>query len=237
MMRVLPSVDILQGRCVQLVQGDKDRATFYGEPESCAKRWIDEGADALHIVNLDGAFGNAGKNVALIRQLIKETDVQIQLGGGIRSKDDAIAWLDTGVDRIILGTLAVKNPVIVSELAEEYGPIRIMAGVDVRSGRIVVDGWREPVGDYLSWAKKFEENGAGFLLFTNVDVEGLQRGINRAPVEQIMGAVTIPVIVAGGIASIRDIIELRGLGVYGVVLGSALYSGKISLSAVMEAAK
>jgi len=236
-MKVLPAVDILQGRCVQLVQGDRERATFYGEPKHCAKRWIEEGADALHIINLDGAFGEAEKNVALIRRLIKDSDVTIQLGGGIRSVNDATSWLDMGVERIILGTLAVRNPTIITVLAREYGSQRIVAGVDTRSGQIVVEGWMKPVGDYLSWAQEFVKVGAGLLLFTNVDLEGLQQGILSEPIKRIMGVVSIPVIVAGGIAHIHDIIELKALGVHGVVLGSALYSAKISLGAALEAAK
>jgi phosphoribosylformimino-5-aminoimidazole carboxamide ribotide isomerase len=236
-MKIFPAVDILDGRCVQLVQGRRETATFYGDPGSCAKRWLSEGADALHIINLDGAFGTAGKNVALIRDLVRETGVSVQLGGGIRSWEDAAGWLNAGVERIILGTAAINNPEIIRILSGEFGSRRIMAGVDARGGNIAIEGWEKTAGDYLAWAAQFEALGAGGLLYTNVDVEGLQAGVMYPPVKALVEYVRIPVTVAGGISRVEDIYGLRAMGVYGAVLGSSLYSGKISLCDAMEAAK
>jgi len=233
---VFPAVDILNGRCVQLVQGREETSTSYGEPLLCAHRWISEGAVALHVINLDGAFGASEKNVELVRHLIVETGVEIQLGGGIRSLDDAVSWLELGVERVILGTLAVRSPQSISELSREFGPHRVMAGVDAREGEIVIEGWRKKAGDFLLWANRFEELGAGSLLFTNVDVEGLQAGIQLDPVLRLLQQTALPVVVAGGIAGVQDIISLRDLGVAGVVLGSALYSGKITLSEARKVA-
>ncbi len=235
-MKIFPAVDILDGRCVQLVQGRREHATFFGEPRLCARRWLNEGADALHVINLDGAFGNAGRNVEMIRDLIRETGVSIQLGGGIRTWKDAHGWLDSGVERIILGTLAIKEPVIIRSLSDEFGRDRIMAGVDAREGQITLDGWRETAGDYLSWARKFEQLGAGSLLYTNVDVEGLEMGVRYPPIKALLEQTGIPVTVAGGISGVEDIYGLREIGVYGAVLGSALYSGRIRLKDAMEAA-
>jgi phosphoribosylformimino-5-aminoimidazole carboxamide ribotide isomerase len=235
-MKIFPAVDVLDGRCVQLVQGRRERATFFGEPRSCARRWLDEGAEALHVVNLDGAFGNAGRNVAMIRDLVRDTGVSIQLGGGIRTWDDAEGWLDAGVDRIILGTVAIKDPSILQELSDRFGRDRVMAGVDARGGQITIEGWQETAGDYLSWAKKFEQLGAGSLLYTNVDVEGLEKGIQLPPVKALLEQIRIPVTVAGGISGVKDIYGLRDIGVYGAVLGSALYSGRIRLKDAIEAA-
>jgi phosphoribosylformimino-5-aminoimidazole carboxamide ribotide isomerase len=232
--QIFPAVDILDGRCVQLVQGDPDTATVYGEPLRCAHRWIAEGADALHVVNLDGAFGNAGKNVELIRALICETAVTIQLGGGIRSVDDATSWLELGVERVILGTLAVRDPACIGVIAEEFGSDRVMASVDARGENVVVRGWQESAGEFLEWAKQFEALGAGSLLYTNVDVEGLQRGIQREPVLRLLERTCIPVVVAGGISSVLDVVALKKIGVAGIVLGSALYSGKIKLKDALE---
>jgi phosphoribosylformimino-5-aminoimidazole carboxamide ribotide isomerase len=226
---VYPAVDILGGKCVQLVQGRRETATVFGDPLDCARRWIRAGAEALHIINLDGAFGDSGTNAGLIREIIRETGVFLQLGGGIRSLGDARGWLGLGVDRVILGTLAVREPGAVGTLAREAGPDRVMASVDARGGRVVVEGWREAGGDYLEWARRFQEMGAGSLLYTNVDVEGLQQGIMKEPVERLLGATGLPVVVAGGITGLGDIRVLKGLGVAGVVLGSALYSGKIDL--------
>jgi len=232
--QIYPAIDILDGRCVQLVQGDPDTATVYGEPLCCAHRWISEGADALHVINLDGAFGNAGKNVELIRALISETGVSVQLGGGIRSVDDAASWLELGIDRVILGTLAIRDPACIGVISEEFGSDRVMASVDSRGDTVVVRGWREAAGEYLEWAHRFEALGAGSLLYTNVDVEGLQRGIQREPVIRLLERSCIPVVVAGGISSISDIIGLKKLGAAGIVLGSALYSGKINLRDALE---
>jgi phosphoribosylformimino-5-aminoimidazole carboxamide ribotide isomerase len=233
-MRIFPAVDILGGRCVQLVQGKRESATAYGDPLSCARRWLDAGADALHVVNLDGAFGESAENADLIRALVKETGVEIELGGGIRSVEDAARWLGTGVSRIILSTFAIKEPECIRTLAQEFGSERVMAGVDAKGGEVAIHGWQETAGDYIGWAKTFEGLGAGSLLYTNVDVEGLQKGIAAGPVRQLIGSVHIPVVVAGGVSARADVAALRDAGAYGAVLGSALYSGKINLSEALE---
>lgn len=233
-MTVYPAVDILGGKCVQLVQGKRETATIFGDPVDCARRWVEAGAEALHVINLDGAFGDPGSNAGIIRGILRETGIFMQLGGGIRSVGDARGWLETGVDRVILGTLAVREPESVSTLSGEVGPSRVMASVDARAGQVVVEGWRDPGGDYLGWARRFEDLGAGSLLFTNVDVEGLQQGIRTEPVEKLLAATGLPVVVAGGITSLEDVKTLRDLGASGVVLGSALYGGRIDLGKVME---
>ncbi|NYT05006.1 MAG: 1-(5-phosphoribosyl)-5-[(5-phosphoribosylamino)methylideneamino]imidazole-4-carboxamide isomerase [Methanomicrobiales archaeon] len=234
-MKLYPAVDILGGRCVQLVQGSRDRACYYGDPLACARQWLDEGAENLHIINLDGAFGNAGENAAKIREIVRETGAFIQLGGGIRSVEDACAWLDLGVDRVILGTLAIRRPESITDVADRYGSDAVMAGVDARGGQVVVEGWTEAAGDYLSWAERFETCGAGSLLYTNVDVEGLQQGINPDPVSRLVARTRLPVVVAGGVSSVGDLRTLLRIGAAGAVLGSALYSKKISLSEALEA--
>ena len=233
-MRIFPAVDILGGRCVQLVQGKRESATEFGDPLTCATRWLDEGADALHVVNLDGAFGNCAKNADLIIDLIKKTSVEIELGGGIRSIEDANHWLETGVTRIIISTLATQKPESIRVLADEYGSDRVMAGVDAKGGQIAVHGWQETAGNYLDWAKRFEELGAGSLLYTNVDIEGLQQGVIFEPVRRLINTVKIPVVVAGGVSARSDVAGLRDAGAYGAVLGSALYSKKISLKEALE---
>jgi phosphoribosylformimino-5-aminoimidazole carboxamide ribotide isomerase len=233
-MRIFPAVDILGGRCVQLVQGKRESATEFGDPLTCATRWLDEGAEALHVVNLDGAFGNCAKNAGLIVDLIHKTGVEIELGGGIRSIEDAGNWLESGVARIIISTLATRKPESIRVLADEYGSDRVMAGVDAKGGQIAVQGWQETAGNYLDWAQRFEELGAGSLLYTNVDVEGLQQGVVFEPVRRLIGSVKIPVVVAGGVSARSDIAGLRDAGAYGAVLGSALYSKKISLKDALE---
>jgi phosphoribosylformimino-5-aminoimidazole carboxamide ribotide isomerase len=233
-MKIFPAVDILGGRCVQLVQGKRESATSYGDPLACAMRWLDEGADALHVVNLDGAFGRSGKNADLIQGLVRKTGVEIELGGGIRSVDDAARWLETGVSRVIISTLATQHPDSIRELADRFGGERVMAGVDAKGGQIAVHGWQETAGDYLAWAKTFEDLGAGSLLYTNVDVEGLQQGVRLGPVKRLIDHVAIPVVVAGGVSARSDVAGLRDAGACGAVLGSALYSGKIKLKDALE---
>jgi len=233
-MKIFPAVDILGGKCVQLVQGKRESATAYGDPFACATRWLKLGATALHVVNLDGAFGTASKNAGLIRELITKTGVEIELGGGIRSVDDARNWLETGVDRVIISTLATREPECIRILSREFGKERVMPGVDAKGGQIAVHGWQETAGDYIGWAKRFEELGAGSLLYTNVDVEGLQQGVRIEPVKQLIDAVTIPVVVAGGVSARSDVAALKAAGAAGAVLGSALYSGKITLVDALE---
>jgi phosphoribosylformimino-5-aminoimidazole carboxamide ribotide isomerase len=233
-MKIFPAVDILDGRCVQLVQGKRESATVHGEPLACAERWISGGADALHVINLDGAFGNSNKNAGLIRDLIHKTGIEIQLGGGIRSAEDASRWLETGVSRVILGTAATEQPRLIQILAEEFGSRRIMAGVDAKGGQIAVEGWQKTAGDVISWVGRFESLGAGSFLYTNVDVEGLQQGVRFEPVRKVIGATGRPVVVAGGVSSVKDVIGLKEAGACGAVLGSALYSGKIKLAEALE---
>ena len=235
-MEVFPAVDILSGNCVQLVGGDRLTATVYGSPIDNARRWITEGSANLHVVNLDGAFAASSTNAAMIREVVEKTDVFIQVGGGIRSLEDARGWLNCGVSRIILSTFATQDPSVIRTLSQEFGSERIMAGVDARNGEIAVSGWQELAGDFIGWAERFEDLGAGSLLFTNVDVEGKQSGIDRAPVQKLLDAVSIPVVIAGGVTSSQDVRSLKELGASGCVLGSSLYSGKITLKEALEAA-
>jgi len=236
-MRIFPAVDILGGQCVQLVQGKRESATVFGDPLSCATRWLDQGADALHVVNLDGAFGNSAKNVELITELVRKTGVEIELGGGIRTTEDAARWLKIGVSRVIIATLATVRPGSIQELADEHGSGCVMAGVDAKGGQIAIRGWQDSAGDYLAWARRFEELGAGSLLYTNVDVEGLQGGVRFEPVRRLINHVHIPVVVAGGVSARSDVAGLRDAGACGAVLGSALYSGKITLKDALEECK
>ena len=191
-MKIFPAVDILGGKCVQLVQGKRESATAYGDPLSCATRWLNEGATALHVVNLDGAFGSSSANAGLIKDLIKKTGVEIELGGGIRSVEDARHWLETGVDRVIISTLATQDPECIRTLVKEFGSSRVMPGVDAKGGQIAVHGWQETAGDYLDWAARFEKLGAGSLLYTNVDVEGLQQGVRFEPVKRLIDRCRYP---------------------------------------------
>jgi len=235
-MLVFPAVDILHGQCVQLVQGERATKKEYGDPVACAMQWVEAGAKGIHIVNLDGAFGASNTNTPKIAEIVDTCDCTLQLGGGIRSIEDAAGWLEFGIDRIIMSTFAVENPSAVTKISDEFGKERIIAGIDAKNGNVVVDGWVRDVGSVNTWAETFQEKGAGMLLYTNVDVEGLCQGIDIAPIQNLMEHTTLPLIISGGITTPDDIHTLAMLNIHTIILGSALYSGMISFKEAMEAA-
>ncbi|SHH11184.1 1-(5-phosphoribosyl)-5-[(5-phosphoribosylamino)methylideneamino]imidazole-4-carboxamide isomerase [Halobaculum gomorrense] len=227
---VIPAVDMQEGEVVQLVQGERGTATRYGDPVEAARRWIDEGARTLHLVDLDGAFEGERVNAAAVDAVLDAVDVPVQLGGGIRTADDALDLLGRGVDRVIFGTAAVENPGIVAEISEEQ-PGSVMVSLDAKDGEVVVSGWTEGTGlDPAEAAGRYEDLGAGAILFTDVDVEGQLEGINREQVERVVDAVDIPVVASGGVTTLDDVRALREAGAAAVVVGTALYEGRFTLA-------
>jgi phosphoribosylformimino-5-aminoimidazole carboxamide ribotide isomerase len=236
-MLVVPSVDILDGECVQLVGGKPGTGKSYGSPIVAAQRWVKEGASYLHIIDLNAAMG-AGDNLDLIRKLLSEVNVKAQVGGGIRSLEKAMNLLRWGADKVIFGTAAIQCPTIVKEAIELVGGERVMVALDVRGGKLSIEGWRTQVEySIIELAKKFEVMGVGSLLFTNVDVEGKMRGIPTDMIRTILRSVKIPLFVAGGVASLEDVRAVRDAGAAGLVIGRALYEGKIKLKQATEVAK
>ncbi|WP_348613421.1 1-(5-phosphoribosyl)-5-[(5-phosphoribosylamino)methylideneamino]imidazole-4-carboxamide isomerase [Halobaculum rarum] len=232
---VIPAVDMQEGEVVQLVQGERGTATRYGDPVEAARRWIDEGARTLHLVDLDGAFEGERVNAAAVDAVLDAVDVPVQLGGGIRTADDAIDLLDRGVDRVILGTAAVENPDIVAEISEEH-PGSVTVSLDAKDGEVVVSGWTEGTGlDPAEAAGRYEDLGAGAILFTDVDVEGQLEGINREIVERVVDAVDVPVVASGGVTTLDDVRALREAGAAAVVVGTALYEGRFTLAEAQSA--
>ncbi|GAA0214573.1 1-(5-phosphoribosyl)-5-[(5-phosphoribosylamino) me thylideneamino]imidazole-4-carboxamide isomerase [Halobacterium noricense] len=223
------------GEVVQLVQGERGTATRYGDPVEAARRWVDEGARTLHLVDLDGAFEGERANAAAVDAVLDAVDVPVQLGGGIRTAEDALDLLDRGVDRVILGTAAVENPDIVAEISEEH-PGSVTVSLDAKEGEVVVSGWTEGTGlDPAEAAERYEELGAGAILFTDVDVEGQLEGINRESVERVVDAVDIPVVASGGVTTLDDVRALREAGAAAVVVGTALYEGRFTLAEAQSA--
>lgn len=205
-------------------------------PLAEAERWVAEGTENLHIIDLDGAIQGKRINAPILSQIVKKLDLFTQVGGGIRTKEDVRAVLDLGVDRAILGTAALKDPDMVRDLAEEHGRERIMVALDVRKGDVTTEGWQKTVGKRaVDLGKLFEQKGAGSILFTNIDVEGLQRGINIEPTRQLVEAVGIQVVAAGGVTTIDDVLALRDAGAAGAVAGTAIYTGKLSVRKTLEA--
>jgi phosphoribosylformimino-5-aminoimidazole carboxamide ribotide isomerase len=234
--QVVPAVDMQDGQVVQLVGGERHTGRSYGEPVAAARRWVEAGAETLHLVDLDGAFEGERANAAAIEAIFDAVDVDVQLGGGIRTAADAIDLLERGVDRVILGTAAVENPEIVAEVSEAH-PESVMVSLDAKGGEVVVSGWTEGTGlDPAEAATRYEELGAGAILFTDVDVEGQLEGVRSTPVERVVEAVEIPVVASGGVASIEDVRALKAAGAAAVVVGTALYEGEFTLAEAQRAA-
>ncbi|QIO21453.1 1-(5-phosphoribosyl)-5-[(5-phosphoribosylamino)methylideneamino]imidazole-4-carboxamide isomerase [Haloarcula sp. JP-L23] len=234
---VVPAVDMQDGQVVQLVGGERGTEKTYGDPVEAAERWVEAGARTLHLVDLDGAFEGERENADAIDAVLSTVgdDVDVQLGGGIRTAEDAVSLLDRGVDRVILGTAAVENPDIVAEISESH-PESVLVSLDAKDGEVVVSGWTEGTGlDPAEAAQRYEELGAGGVLFTDVDVEGQLEGVRTDPVRRIVEAVEIPVVASGGVATVEDVLALESAGAAAVVVGSALYEGAFTLEAAMDA--
>lgn len=228
---VVPAVDVKDGTVVQLISGERGTETTYGDPVSAAKRWVDEGAQTLHLVDLDGAFEGERGNPAAIAAVVEAVgdDVDVQVGGGIRTVPHAVDLLNRGVDRVILGTAAVERPSIVSEIDEARSG-SVIVSLDAKDGEVVVEGWTEGTGlDPAEAATRFAEHGAAGILFTDVDVEGRLDGIEVERVRRVVEAVDIPVIASGGVATVEDVVALQDTGAAAVVVGTALYEGRFSL--------
>ncbi|MFB6108490.1 MAG: 1-(5-phosphoribosyl)-5-[(5-phosphoribosylamino)methylideneamino]imidazole-4-carboxamide isomerase [Haloplanus sp.] len=232
---VVPAVDMQDGEVVQLVQGERGTETRYGDPVEAARRWVDAGAKTLHLVDLDGAFEGERANAPAVEAVLDAVDVPVQLGGGIRTAADAVSLLDRGVDRVILGTAAVENPDVVAEISAEY-PESVVVSLDAKGGEVVVSGWTEGTGlDPVEAARRYEDLGAGGVLFTDVDVEGRLAGVRTDRIERLAPAVSIPVVASGGVATLDDVRACREAGAAAVVVGTALYEGKFTLEDAMEA--
>ncbi|HOQ18275.1 MAG TPA: 1-(5-phosphoribosyl)-5-[(5-phosphoribosylamino)methylideneamino]imidazole-4-carboxamide isomerase [Methanothermobacter thermautotrophicus] len=234
-MLIIPAVDIKDGKCVQLVQGKPGtEQVVLDDPAGVARSWESLGAETIHVVDLDGALG-LEKNTGILKEITERVSVPLQIGGGIRSREYAEKLLDMGFERVILGTMAIERPAVVEELADEYGSERIMVSLDSRDSRVVIRGWTEKVPFTAEeMARKFQERGAGSILFTNVDFEGLLSGFDLKPVTELVDAVDIPVIYSGGVSSLDDLRMLQGTGVMGVVIGSAIYRGLIDFTEALK---
>jgi phosphoribosylformimino-5-aminoimidazole carboxamide ribotide isomerase len=227
---VVPAVDMQDGEVVQLVGGERDTGKTYGDPVAAAERWVDAGAETLHLVDLDGAFEGDRANADALEAVVEAIDVDVQFGGGIRTARDARRLLEAGVDRVILGTAAVENPAIVDAVTGEF-PDGVVVSLDASDGEVVVQGWTEGTGlDPAEAAARYEAAGAAAVLFTDVDVEGRMDGVRRETVERVVDAVDVPVVASGGVASLEDLRALRKTGAAAAVVGTALYEGAFTLA-------
>ena len=234
-MLIMPAVDIKNGKCVQLVQGKPgSEMVEIDNPEQVAYHWENLGAKNIHVIDLDGTIdGNNSLNV--IKKILNEVSVPIQLGGGIRSVEYARELLDLDIERIIIGTMGIQNPKTIEKLSDEYGSDRIMISLDSKDDKVVIKGWQEKINKSpVELSNEMKNHGAGSILFTNVDVEGLLGGFYTEPVEKLKKSVDIPIVYSGGITTIEDIKKLNKSGVEGVVIGSALYKDKIDLTEALK---
>ena len=229
-MEIIPAIDLKDGRCVRLYQGDYTQETVFAEdPAEVALRWYSQGARWLHVVDLDGAAAGEPINLIAIEQIIKESDLLVELGGGIREEQTAEKLLQKGVKRIILGTVAIENPELVEKLCQRFGEA-IVVGLDARDGKIAVHGWRkDTVVDVLQLSQEMEKAGVQRLIYTDIKRDGTLTEPNFDVVGRLVSGVGLPIIASGGISKLEHLQRLKKLGVEGAIIGKALYTGDIDL--------
>lgn len=229
-MILFPAIDLKDGRCVRLVQGDMTRETvFNDDPAAQARTFQDQGFEWLHVVDLNGAFAGHPVNAEAVEAVLEAVDIPVQLGGGIRDLATIEAWLTKGVRRVVLGTLALRSPETIEAACVEF-PGRIAVGIDARGGKVAVEGWAEVSEvEAIDLARLFEGAGVAVIIYTDIDRDGALGGVNTRAVAKLAGAVDIPVIASGGVASLDDLSDLKNCGVRleGVISGMALYDGRL----------
>ena len=234
-MLLIPAIDIKDGKCVRLKQGDMDDATVYGDnPVEMAQRWVDAGARRLHIVDLDGAVSGKPENANIIHAIADaHPDIPIQIGGGIRDEDTIQAYLDAGVNFVIIGTRAVTTPHFVSDVCLEF-PGHIIVGLDAKDGKLATEGWSKlSHHDAGDMAKRFEDDGVASIVFTDIGRDGMMNAINIESTLELCQQITIPVIASGGLTNMDDIralCEVADEGIEGAITGRAIYEGSLDFS-------
>ena len=236
-MLLIPAIDLKDGHCVRLKQGDMDQATTFGEdPAQMALQWVGKGARRLHLVDLNGAFAGKPQNKAAIKAILAAVgdDIPVQLGGGIRDLDTIEKYIDAGMRYVIIGTAAVKNPGFLKDACSAFGG-HIIVGLDAKDGKVATDGWSKLTGhEVIDLGKKFEDYGVESIIYTDIGRDGMLSGINIDATVKLAQALTIPVIASGGLSNMRDIealCEVEAEGVEGVICGRAIYSGDLDFAA------
>ena len=235
-MLLIPAIDLKGGKCVRLRQGRPDDVTVFSEdPVAVAERWVGEGARRLHIVDLDGAFAGKPKNADVIRAIAEAyPDVPIQVGGGIRDEDTIQAYLDAGVEYVIIGTKAVTAPHFVADVCTEF-PRHIIVGLDARDGRLALDGWSKLSNhDAIDLARQFEQDGVEAVVYTDISRDGMMSGVNVDATVKLAQAINVPVVAAGGITTMDDVqalCDVASEGIMGAITGRAIYEGTLDFAA------
>ena len=237
-MKIIPAVDIKGGRCVRLTQGKEDQETVYSDnPQAMAEHWDEQGAQLIHVVDLDGAFQGLPKNVDLIKDIIYSSTVDIQVGGGIRSLEAIAAYVNAGVYRVILGTIAHENPAFVEEACKQF-PGKIIIGIDAQDGKVAIKGWTEVSEQTAAdLAQSMEPMGVAGFIFTDISRDGMLQGPNLDSIRQFAQATSLPIIASGGISGIQDVVSLLSLkseGVEGMITGKALYDKRLDFKEALK---
>ncbi len=236
-MILYPAIDLKDGQCVRLYKGDMAKATVFGEdPAAQARTFQQAGCEWLHLVDLDGAFAGKPVNAAAVEAILAAVDVPAQLGGGIRDLGQIEAWLDKGLARVILGTVAVRDPELVRSAARAF-PGQVAVGIDARDGLVAVEGWAETTETTaLDLARRFEDAGVAAIIYTDIERDGAMQGPNVEATAALARAVSIPVIASGGVSSLADLQALKDSGapLNGVISGRALYEGALDLKAALD---
>lgn len=235
-MDIYPAIDLRNGHCVRLTQGDYDRETvFDDDPAAVAKRWVDQGARKMHVVDLDGARDGVRANADAVAAIVEAIDIPVQLGGGVRDAAEARRLIDMGVDRVIIGTAAIEAPDEVQKAVEDVGADHVIVGIDARDGMVQTRGWLETSEvTAIDLARQMVELGVRRFIYTDTSRDGTLTHPNFDAVAELSDNVRYPIIVAGGIASIDDLAGLAKLGVEGAISGMAIYSGALDLKSAIE---
>ena len=241
-MLLIPAIDLKDGHCVRLRQGDMSESTIFSDnPAAMARRWIDAGARRLHLVDLNGAFAGKPVNEAAVKAILAEVgdEIPVQLGGGIRDLDTIERYLDDGLSYIIIGTAAVKNPGFLHEACDAF-PGHIMVGLDAKDGKVATDGWSKLTGhDVVDLAKRFQDYGVEAVIYTDIGRDGMMTGVNIEATVRLAQALVVPVIASGGLTSLDDIrrlCDVENEGITGCIAGRAIYEGKLDFAAAAKLA-
>ena len=235
---ILPAIDLRDGKCVNLLQGrPEDETIFSNQPVTMAEQWQEEGAEYLHLVDLDGAFRGTAGNLPIVKEIVNAVSIPTQLGGGIRTMERLNQILDFGVSRAILGTAALKNPQLVEEASKKFGD-RIAIGIDAKDGMVATEGWLNiSQKSALAFAKEIEAHGIQTIIYTDIKSDGMLKGPNLESTLAMIETVQTDVIASGGITSIRDVGALRTCGATGAIIGRALYTNALNLKTAIIAAR